>query len=187
MKNRILNQLQVLILGCSMLFIISGCSHSTDDLAQFTANVQSTTPVSLEPSPEFHALPDYQYQATALRSPFISPITVVPTQVSTQRGNCRMPNFTRRTTALEAYGIDAIAMSGVLRINSTAFALFKTNDGKLHKAKIGHYLGLFHGKITHIGSDHVLVDQLIPDGAGCYQSKQTRIVIATDAGDNIHA
>ena len=187
MKNPRLKPFQALLISCSALLMLSGCSHSTDDLAQFTANVQSTTPVSLEPSPEFHALPNYQYQAAAMRSPFISPVNAMPTHVSMQRGNCRMPNFARQTAALESYGIDAIAMSGILRINNTAFALFKTNDGKLHKAQIGHYLGLFHGKITHIESDHVLVDQLIPDGAGCYQSKQTRIAITADAGDNIHA
>lgn len=143
MKNPRFKRIQLLFISLGSLLMFAGCSQSTDDLAQFTANVQATTPVSLEPSPEFHALPDYQYQATALRSPFISPITAVPTQVTTQRGNCRVPNFARRTSALEAYGIDAIAMSGVLQINNTSFALFKTNDGKLHKAKIGHYLGLF--------------------------------------------
>ena len=187
MKNSRFKRIQLLFISLGSLIMFAGCSHSTDDLAQFTANVQATTSISLEPTPEFHALPDYQYQASAMRSPFISPVTAVPTHVATQRGNCRMPNFARQTSALESYGIDAIAMSGILRINNTAFALFKTNDGKLHKAQIGHYLGLFHGKITHIESDYVLVDQLIPDGAGCYQSKQTRIAIASDAGDNIHA
>lgn len=173
-----------LILVSGMCILLTGCSHSTEDLAQFTASVQSSTEVTLEPSPTFNALPNYQYQAAALRSPFVSPTKAAPEQITTHRLNCRTPNFSRRATPLETYGIDAIAMSGVLRINNTAFALFKTNDGKLHKAKIGHYLGLFHGKIAVIGSDHVLIDQLIPDGAGCYQSKRTRIAIASDEGDS---
>lgn len=174
--------------GCILILTsLSACTPSTDDLNQFTASVKASTPVSLEAVPEFHALPDYEYQAYALRSPFISPTTPVTQKVVAKRNNCLTPNFSRTTSVLENYGIDAIAMSGVMRVNNASIALFKTNDGKLHQARIGQHLGLFHGQITHIASDHVLISQLIPDGAGCYQRKETRLSIGLDSGEDRHA
>ena len=156
----------------AIVLTTSACTHNTDDLVAFTTSVQSQTQVAIEPAPSFATLPPYEYRSTALRSPFVLPSTQIPAAVQVVQKNCLTPNFSRPKQGLEHYGVDAIQFSGVLRSAQQKFALFTTNDGKVHKAQRGDYIGLFHGKITGISAQSIDVLQLIPDGAGCYQKKQ---------------
>ena len=171
-----------LLLNFTLVVFLTACTHNTDDLVTFTTSVQNQTQVAIEPAPRFVTLPSYEYRSSSLRSPFILPNTHGPIAIEVVQKNCLTPNFNRPKQRLENYGVDAIQFSGVLRSSSQQFALFTTNDGKVHKAQRGDYIGLFHGKITDISAQGIGVEQLIPDGVGCYQKKQ--ISLGTErAGD----
>lgn len=155
----------------ALVVVTTACTHNTDDLVTFTHSVQSQTQVAIEPAPTFATIPPYEYSSTALRSPFILPITNSPMAVQVVQKNCLTPDFSRPKQGLEYYGVDAIQFSGVLHSANQKYALFTTNDGKVHKAQRGDYIGLFHGEITGISAQNIDILQLIPDGAGCYQKK----------------
>ena len=174
---------------CSSLFllILNACIPLTNNVIQSTESIEISTPVLLETVPEFHPLPDYEYQAYTFRSPFVSPNKTLREVADSQHDNCSTPDISRKISSLEAYAVEAILMSGVIRVNKVSVVLLKTTDGKLHHARVGDFLGLFHGQITHIHPDHTIISELIPSAAGCYRRQETRLSIHMNLREAPHA
>ena len=51
------------------------------------------------------------------------------------------------------------------------------NYSRLYQAKKGSRLGLFFGQIISIGKDEVTIEELVPDGTGCWQKKETTLTM----------
>ncbi len=163
---------------------VSACSPQLGDLRAYTEQVKQQTQVSIEPYPEFEQKPAFAYTANDLRSPFVRPKEkTAPVSVKTQ-ANCLQPDFSRQKQKLEGYGLDALQLTGNFKAQGTRYALFRSNDGMLHKATVGNRIGLFYGKITAIGNSSVTIEQLLPDGAGCWQRKETTLTVASSTGEN---
>lgn len=161
-----------------------GCQPQTQDLQAYIEQVKTNTPVNVEPLPKFETQPAYEYAAAHLRSPFQRPQKMVITQPETRNVNCRQPDHNRRKHALEKYGLDALTLAGTMNIAGTRWVLITANDGSLHKATIGDHLGLFFGEITSIADDGITITEMVPDGAGCWQTKQAKLSMPNQAGDN---
>ena len=164
--------------------MLSGCYVQTADLQQHIAAVQANTQVSIEPYPEFHTQPPFKYEASELRSPFHRPRATVVEAVQTLQANCLQPDFGRTKGPLEGYGLDALTVSGVFTSAGRKWALITANDGSLHKATAGDYLGLFFGKITSIENGTLSITEMMPDGAGCWLEKHATLSMASQTGEN---
>ena len=164
--------------------LLVGCQAQTDDLNQFIAEVKQNTPVMIEPYPEFTTMPAFEYKAADLRSPFQRPKTKRQETVQTQKANCLQPDFSRNKQPLEQYGMDALTVSGTFTSAGKNWVLIKANDGTLHKATSGDYVGLFFGKITSIQNGTISITEMLPDGAGCWQRKQATLSMSSQAGEN---
>lgn len=171
----------------SMLMVaaaLAGCEAQTDDLVNYVVEVKQTTPVSIEPYPEFVTMPPFEYKAAELRSPFKRPRNVAVQTVETKRDNCLQPNFNRTKQPLEAYGLDALSISGTFTSQGKMWALITANDGSLHRATAGDYLGLFFGRITSINDGKISIREMLPDGAGCWQRNEATLSMSSQAGEN---
>jgi type IV pilus assembly protein PilP len=167
---------------CLSLFL-AGCQANIDDLQVFIAQVQDTTPVAIEPYPQFASKPAFIYAANTSRSPFQRPRnTGVEVKVAAQH-NCAQPDFNRTKQPLEKFGIDALAVTGEFYAKGKKWALIQSNTGGLFKAKIGDYLGLFFGRIDAIQNGTVSYTEMLPDGAGCWQKKPSTLTIMSKAGE----
>ncbi|GGF61405.1 pilus assembly protein PilP [Alteromonas lipolytica] len=155
----------------------SGCAPQIDDLVAYTNEVRLNTRPSIEPYPEFEQQPAFIYSAQDFRSPFTRPKATQAPVVLQARVNCLQPDTSRAREPLESYGIDALSFTGSFRSNGDTWVLFKTNDGGLYQAKRGSRLGLFFGRIIAIGNDKVVIEELVPDGAGCWQKKETTLTM----------
>ncbi|MCZ8530651.1 pilus assembly protein PilP [Alteromonas sp. PRIM-21] len=165
------------------LVLIAGCSPKLNDLQAYTQSVKERAQPQIEPYPEFKSHPPFSYTSSALRSPFDRLRNDAAPVVKARVENCLQPNFQRPKEALEAYGVDALALAGNFAVKGVNWALLKSNDGALHKAKVGSRIGLFYGKIMQIGTDSITIEQLLPDGAGCWQRKTTTMTTASKAGE----
>ena len=167
-----------------ILIFVSACSPKLDDLVVYTQEVKSRPQAKVEPYPEFMPQPVFVYSSKDKRSPF-NPRGKAEAPVETlARTNCLQPDFSRAKQPLEQFGIDALLLTGNFVTNGVHWVLFKTNDGGLHKATQGSRLGLFFGKIIAISDSSVTIEELLPDGAGCWQRKETRLTIGSRRGDN---
>ena len=135
-------------LSLLIILLVTGCSPKLDDLHAYTQSVKERAQPQIEPYPEFKTHPPFSYSASALRSPFDRPKNNAAPVAKARVENCLQPNFQRPKEALEAYGVDALALTGNFAVKGVQWALLKSNDGVLHKAKVGSRIGLFFGKIT---------------------------------------
>lgn len=165
--------------------LLLGCEAKTDDLEVFIAEVKQTTPVNIEPYPQFESKPRFAYSAIELRSPFQHPRnTGAEIKEVASQPNCAQPNFKRTKQPLEKFGIDALSITGEFVSNGKKWALIQSSSGSLFKATIGDYLGLFFGKIDSIQDGTVSFTEMLPDGAGCWQKKQATLTMLSKAGEN---
>jgi len=172
------------LIAIAGVFALTGCGASIDDLVAYTQQVKANTQVSIEPYPVFNEFESVDYGASNMRSPFgrskdeseVSEIESTP--------NCTQPDRQRVKFKLERFGLDALQMSGVLELNGKRYALIKPNDGSLHRVAIGSYVGLFHGRVTQINDREITIQEMLPDGAGCWQPKTATISMSSAAGDN---
>jgi type IV pilus assembly protein PilP len=45
-------------------------------------------------------------------------------------------------------------------------------------------VGLFHGKVLQIDSNEITIQEMLPDGAGCWQSKTATISMSSATGED---
>jgi type IV pilus assembly protein PilP len=173
-----------LLLSLSSIAILSGCGANIDDLIVYTEQVRANTPVSIDEYPEFEPLPNVSYSASNLRSPFLRSRTLQVADTPNEGPSCEQPNNQRRKQPLEQFGIDGLQMAGVFTSKGRKYALVKANDGSLHKVTRGSYLGLFNGRVTAITNTEILIEEMLPDGAGCWKSKQGALTISSMVGEN---
>lgn len=164
--------------------LISGCGANIDDLVAYTAQIKANTQVSIEAYPEFKALPSVSYSSSNMRSPFVKSKTELVSRAPLARDNCLQPKRNRSKQSLEKFGLDGLQMAGVFTNNGRKYALVKANDGSLHKVTSGSYIGLFHGRVTAINNTEILIKEMLPDGAGCWKSKQATLTISSMVGEN---
>jgi len=165
---------------------LSACSAQIDDLIAYTDKVKANTNISIDNYPEFKQLQPVNYTASDMRSPFqrLQQGNEASKSVTVQTANCSQPNRQRVKETLESYGIDALQMAGVFSTGGQKWVLIKANDGSLHKAKRGQYIGLFFGKIINITDKEVVIEEMIPDGAGCWKTKIATLTMSSVAGEN---
>lgn len=164
--------------------LLSACSPKLDDLTTYTDQIKQNTRVQVEPYPEFSSQPAFAYQEQDRRSPFVRPTDRSEPLVTQAQTNCLQPDYDRRKETLEQYGLDALTYTGSFKSRGTHWVLFKASDGSLLKAKRGSRIGLFYGKIKTIGREEVKIEQLLPDGAGCWQREETTLTLTSPAGEN---
>lgn len=167
----------------SSVLLINACDVQLDDLQIFIAEVNASTPVSIEPYPEFKSMPAFVYSASELRSPFQAPRTTGVETYAVAKANCTQPNFKRSKQALEKFGADALSVSGFFNANGKDWAIIQSNKGSLFKVTVGDYLGLFFGKIDSIQNGTVSYTEMLPDGAGCWQKKHAKLIMVSKAGE----
>ena len=164
--------------------LLSACAPQLDDLTAYPNKVKQNTKVYIEPYPEFSSQPAFQYDSADRRSPFKRPVDRSEPLVAKTQSNCLQPDYDRRKESLEQYGLDALAYTGSFKSKGTEWVLFKTADGALLKGTRGSRIGLFYGTIKSINRQTVKIEQLLPDGAGCWQREETTLSLNSTAGEN---
>lgn len=162
-----------------LCLLLSGCQES-DDLDRYLAEVRARPAAPIEPLPVATSFVPQPYTALRERSPFIEP---KPEQRSSEQGK---PECQQRATdgprqLLEQYALENLVMTGSLARSGELWALIATPDGRVVKVGKGQRLGLHHGVITVITPNAVALEETVPDGKGCWVSRQTKLAMM--AGD----
>lgn len=171
-----------LLLVLSFLLLV-GCQADTSDLQEYINRVQTSTPHPIDPYPEFKPIPAFDYSAQELRSPFVRPQSQELALQDRLQNSCVQPNVNRKRETLEAYGTDALAIQGFFSSKGRQWVLITANDGTLHRATAGNYLGLFFGRITSINKNTVFFTEQLPDGAGCWQEKRSKLTLSNGSAE----
>jgi type IV pilus assembly protein PilP len=161
-----------------------GCGNDLTDLQAYTQQVKATAKPNIEPIPTVEEFESFEYSVSGLRSPFVEPEPELIQDKIQQSRDCLQPNFARSKQPLEKYPLDNLKMRGTLGSDGSLWGLIEAADGKLFRVRPGGYIGLYHGKIIAVTSEEIELEEMIPDGTGCWEKRAAHLVMAEDEPDS---
>jgi type IV pilus assembly protein PilP len=146
---------------CAVL--LSGCgSGEFEDLNRFVEESKRGLRGRVEPLPEIKQFEAFPYDAFDLPDPFRPRLREIAGQ---SPGGGPAPDPTRRKESLEAFPLESLKMVGTLERKRVRYALLRTPDNNLFKAKVGNYMGQNFGIITAISETALTLKEVIQDPA----------------------
>lgn len=173
--------IRVLTIMLLMLFMLTGCSNSIDDLNQFIAQQKSRPVKPIDPLPQLKPHEVFEYNAMAMRDPFSNDLEVtdedeqVNLVVSEEGGEG--PDLSRRKQYLESYPLDSLLMVGTYQQEEGYWALVVDPEGVVHMVAEGDYLGHNHGAVVSILENEVLLREWINDGLGAWRERDAAMAL----------
>lgn len=164
----------VLSLGAAILGL-AGCSNSRlPELEAYVRQVQASTPAPIEPLPGIPQISTYVFEPGDRRDPFVAD-TKTSAVIDITKGDSLAPDPLRRKEELEGYALDSLRMVGTLEQSETRWGLIRTQDGTLHRVRVGNYLGLNNGQITSIRDDAIQLTEVISEAPGEWRERQASV------------
>ncbi|MCC7257173.1 MAG: pilus assembly protein PilP [Gammaproteobacteria bacterium] len=153
----------------ALVLAIAGCGGSNDDLAEYIDQVKARPGGRIEPLPQIKPYETFNYEAQALRSPFM------PDSPKGRAAAGPRPEANRPKEYLEQFPLDTLKMVGTLQRDNNRYALLQTQDGLVHRVVPGNYVGQNDGRVVAVSDGEVQVDELVPDGIGGFYKRSAAI------------
>jgi type IV pilus assembly protein PilP len=144
---------------------LSGCGRNMSDLEAYIAEVNARPGGRIEPLPVIRPYESFEYEAYALRSPFVPD---KPMANSKDRSSGLRPDSQRTREYLEQFPLDTLEMVGTLTLGGDYYGLVQTADDLVHRVQVGNYLGQNDGRIVAMDEKEIRVVEIVPDGIGGY-------------------
>lgn len=147
-----------------MLILLTGCGNDEfQDLKDFVKNSGNDLRGNLPPPPEVKPYEPFIYNNSTrlpdpfkLRKPVPHPDDIAPNQ----------PDMTRPKEALEEFPLEALRMVGFIYLNKINNAVIRGPDGKLHRVKVGNYIGTNFGQINKVTEEEIQITEKVQDSVG---------------------
>ena len=123
----------------------------------------------VDPPPEVKPYEPFSYDNSAgLPDPF------KPRKSALKNGGLpglNQPDLDRHKEALEEFPLDGLKMVGFLSQGNVGHAIIRSPDGKMHRVKLGNYLGQNFGQITEVSETEIKIKEMIQDSAGDWSER----------------
>ena len=161
----------VLVLLVSIL--LTGCGgEEFQDLNDFVKNSGKDMRGKIPPPPEVKLYEPFIYNNDAnLPDPFKSR----KPDLRSGRGGMNQPDLERPKEALEEFPLENLKMVGYLFQNKTGYAVIRAPDGKLHRVKVGNYVGLNFGLISDVNETEIIIKEVVQDSAGDWSDRESSL------------
>ncbi|MGL5774510.1 MAG: pilus assembly protein PilP [Aeromonas veronii] len=160
--------------------LLAACGGQ-EDMDSYVAQTKARPPIPIEPLPELKPFAPMHYQQRELRSPFMVPqpeATVGSTSTVKAQPDCAQTLMDREKEVLENYSLASLSMHGSLGKAGQLWALISTPDGKSMRVGLNQYMGLDQGRVIKITDTAVDLLETIPDGKGCWVTRETQLAMA---------
>lgn len=149
--------------------LLSGCGDEEfQDLQDFVKNSGAGLRGKIEPPPEVKPYEPFNYDnSTGLADPF----KPRKQEMRGGRSGLNQPDFDRHKEELEEFPLESLKMVGYLFQDNVAYAIIRSPDGKLHRVKVGNYMGQNFGKIIEISDGEVRLKEMVQDSAGDWSER----------------
>ncbi len=166
-----------LTLPLILVITLSACGGDEfQDLRDFVKNAGSDLRGKSEPPPELKPYEPFIYDnSLGLPNPF-QPRKLEA--ASGGRGGLNQPDLTRHKEALEEYPLEGLKMVGYLSRANVPHAVVRSPDGKIHRVKVGNFLGANFGKIVSITDNEITVKETVQDSAGDWAERMSNLMLA---------
>ncbi|MGY3914181.1 pilus assembly protein PilP [Aeromonas australiensis] len=160
--------------------LLTACGGQ-EDMDSYVAQTKARPPIPIEPLPELKPFAPMHYQQRELRSPFMIPqpeAVVGGTSSAKAQPDCAQTLTDREKEVLENYSLSSLSMHGSLGKAGQLWALIRTPDGKAVRVGLNQYMGLDQGRVIKITDTTVNLLETIPDGKGCWVTRETQLAMA---------
>ncbi|MFM4702045.1 pilus assembly protein PilP [Aeromonas bivalvium] len=165
-------------IGCGLALVLTAC-HNQENLDGYLSEVRARPPVAIEPLPAITPFSPMGYDSSDKRNPFIAPQPESRAGVEQKpKADCAQIVADRPKEVLENYSLASLAMQGTMGRQGQLWALIRTPDGQSMRMGLNHYMGLDQGRIIRISKTAVDLLETIPDGKGCWVTRETQLVMA---------
>ncbi|RQM63384.1 pilus assembly protein PilP [Aeromonas enteropelogenes] len=160
--------------------LLAACGGQ-EDMDAYVAQTKARPPVPIEPLPELKPFSPMAYQQRELRSPFMAPQPEAAgggDNSAKLQPDCALVVKDREKEMLENYSLASLSMQGSLGKTGQLWALIRTPDGQSVRVGLNQYMGLDQGRIIKISDTAVDLLETIPDGKGCWVTRETQLAMA---------
>jgi type IV pilus assembly protein PilP len=170
-------------LGTASLLLVAaglaGCGDSdTQEIQQWMNQVKRDAKVTVQPVPPPTQFSPFVYEGQGVVEPFHPDkleILFAKAKASTSfSSGIKAPDMDRRKELLESYPLDTIKMVGALNKRGMTFAVLQI-DGAVHHAKVGNYIGMNFGMITHIDENAINIKEVVQDASGEWVERDAKL------------
>jgi type IV pilus assembly protein PilP len=156
--------------------LVGGCGGAGQgDLEDYVEKVKAREPGPIEPLPDIKQIDTFVYEPRDRRDPFVAD-TRGDEATPGSPGNSLAPDPLRRKEELESMTLDSLRMVGTLEQEQTRWALVRTQEGTLHRVRVGNYLGQNNGQITSIGDDSIELTEVVSE-SGEWRERQAKVTL----------
>ncbi|MNJ37650.1 Pilus assembly protein, PilP [compost metagenome] len=92
--------------------------------------------------------------------------------------DCAQIVASREKEVLERYSLASLSMKGSIGKQGQLWALIRTPDGQAVRVGLNQYMGLDQGRVIKITNTHVDLMETVPDGKGCWVTRETQLAMA---------
>lgn len=158
--------------------LLSACGGQ-EDMDEYVLQTKARQPIPIEPLPEIKPFSPMVYQRNDERSPFIEPQPETSSKIDDKvKPDCAQIVASREKEVLERYSLASLSMKGSIGKQGQLWALINTPDGQAVRVGLNQYMGLDQGRIIKITNTHVDLMETVPDGKGCWVTRETQLAMA---------
>ena len=160
------------------LLLLTACGGQ-EDMDEYVQQAKARPPIPIEPLPEIKPFSPMAYQRKDQRSPFIEPQPETSSRLDTKvKADCAQIVANREKEVLERYSLASLSMQGSIGRQGQLWALIRTPDGHAVRVGLNQYMGLDQGRIIRITNSYVDLMETVPDGKGCWVTRETQLAMA---------
>ena len=159
------------------VFLLAACGgEEFEDLQDFVKNSGADLRGQVDPAPEIKLYEAFPYDNSAsLPDPFKPRKQEIKNAAGS---SLNQPDFARPKQELEEFPLESMKIVGYLRKGNVGHAVVRSSEGKLHRVKVGNYVGMNFGQITSITETEVKVKEMVQDGAGDWLERESILQLA---------
>ena len=154
--------------------LLAACGgEEFQDLKDFVRDSGADLRGQVDPAPEIKPYEPFPYDNSAsLPDPFKA-----RKQETKNLGGSGLnqPDLARPKQELEEFPLESMKMVGYLRKGNVGHAIIRSSEGKLHRVKIGNYVGMNFGQIISVTDTEVRIKEMVQDGAGDWLERESSL------------
>lgn len=153
--------------------LLAACGgEEFQDLRDFVKNAGADMRGRVDPPPEIKPYEPLSYDnSVGLPDPF----KPRKPELKNGRPGVNQPDLERRREALEEFSLESLKMVGFLYQAKVGYAIIRSPDSKLHRVKMGNYLGQNFGQISSVSDSDVKIKEMVQDSAGDWTERTSSL------------
>lgn len=162
-----------------VLWLVVGCQAESEPVDLFIAQSRLNATANINDLKQVQSFEATPFDAGLIREPFALPDVAKVVLKPQEDQNCWQPKTRSKRTKLEQYPLAQLKLSGVMGSGGQLSGIIHLPTGTMSKVSKGHFIGRNNGKVIKVSSQYVLIQEVLPDGLGCWQKRQTKLSLNT--------